>query len=251
MVKIQPKGYNLGRNRKVSLESISLPGEVWKSIVVDGKVHPWYSVSTMGRCASHFGQEKLFPSDPKSKSMDRSHNLNWCRILKPSYSYKNNHDPNKRDAYGNEVKVKQKIIFCTRISVRFPWDFFHDINMHGSEHQYPKQGLQSSYNGEKCQRTIAVHKLVAATHMSVDEYPPERIAKSYPSLPDEVKQWIRETVTVNHIDHDPTNNCIENLEYVTQRENTLKALQYYGGHFNISTEKYYAETCKTEETVLN
>ena len=44
---------------KRSLESISLPGEIWKSIVVDGKVHPWYSVSTMGRVASHFGNLQL------------------------------------------------------------------------------------------------------------------------------------------------------------------------------------------------
>ncbi len=43
---------------KQSLESISLPGEIWKSIVVDGKVHSWYSVSTMGRGASHVGKNK-------------------------------------------------------------------------------------------------------------------------------------------------------------------------------------------------
>ena len=51
---------------------------------------------------------------------------------------------------------------------------------------------------------------------------------------------------------DDRNKLYDDYQYLNIiYENTLKALQYYGGHFNISTEKYYAETCKTEETVLN
>ena len=103
--------------------------------------------------------------------------------------------------------------------------------MYGSEYQYPIQGLESAMNGKCCQRTMAIHKLLANTHMSVDDFPPERIAGVYADLPEEVKQWIRETVVINHIDHDPTNNDISNLEYVTPRENCHKAVEQYGGHF--------------------
>ena len=48
-----------------------------------------------------------------------------------------------------------------------------------------------------------VPKLVANAHMSVDENPPERIADVYDDLPESVKQWVRETVVINHIDHNP------------------------------------------------
>jgi len=222
---------------KRSLESISLPGEIWKSIVVDGKVHPWYSVSTMGRVASHFGNKpksasKYVPGRGAGfKGWDRSYDPEYCRLIKPAPSYKNNHDPNKRNVYGNKLKVGDRIIMCTRASIRFPWNFFKDINMYGSEYQYPIQGLESNMNGKCCQRTMAIHKLVANTHMSVDDFPPERIADTYDSLPESVKQWIRETVVINHINHDPTDNRIENLEYVTPRENCHKAIKQYGGHF--------------------
>ena len=218
---------------KKSLESISLPGEVWKSSVVDGKVHPWYSVSNKGRVASHFGNKRLqkYTSKPGFVGWDRTYDPEYCRILKAAPAYKINYNKDKRNVYGAPVKVGDKIIQCMRVSMRFPWDFFKDINMYGSEYQYPIQGLESAMNGKCCQRTIAIHKVVANTHMSVDDFPPERIADDYPSLPENVKQWIRETVIINHIDHDCSNNCVENLEYVTMRQNTHAAVKQYGGHF--------------------
>jgi len=232
------KRYRKNRgSTKQSLESISLTGEIWKSIVVDGKVHPWYSVSTMGRVASHFGNKpkaasKYVPGRGAGfKGWDRSYDPEYCRLIKPAPSYKNNHDSNKRNVYGNKLKVGDKIIMCTRATIRFPWDFFKDINMYGSEYQYPIQGLEGNMNGKCCQRTMAIHKLVANTHMPVDDFPPERIADAYDSLPELVKQWIRETVVINHINHDPTDNRVENLEYVTPRENTHKAIEMYGGDF--------------------
>lgn len=213
--------------KKRSLESISLPGEIWKSSVIDGKTHPWYSVSNQGRVASHFSTTQ----GGNGRGGTRQYDPEYCTLLKPALSYKNNHDPSKRDVYGNSLKIGDKIIQCTRVSIRLPWDFFKDINMYGSEYQYPIQGLHSSGNGKCCQRTMSIHKLVANAHMSVDDNPPERIADVYDDLPESVKQWVRETVVINHIDHDPTNNVITNLEYVTPRENCHKAIEQYGGHF--------------------
>ena len=188
--KMRERYRNKKGSTKKSLESISLSGEIWKSIVVDGKVHPWYSVSTMGRVASHFGNKpksasKYVPGRGAGfKGWDRSYDPEYCRLIKPAPSYKNNHDPNKRNVYGNKLKVGDRIIMCTRVSIRFPWNFFKDINMYGSEYQYPIQGLESNMNGKCCQRTMAIHKLVANTHMSVDDFPPERIADTYDDIHD-------------------------------------------------------------------
>jgi len=171
---------------KQSLESISLPGEIWKSSVVDGKVHPWYSVSNKGRVASHFGNKHVGNGrSPGFSGWDRSYDPEYCKILKSAPGYKTNQNPNKRNVYGSPVKVGDKIVSAMRVSFRFPWDFFKDIDMYGSEYQYPIQGLVGK-NGKCCQRTMAVHKLVANTHMSVDDFPPERISDEYPSLPKNV-----------------------------------------------------------------
>ena len=212
-----------------SLQSISLPGEIWKSIVVDGKVHVWFSVSNYGRVASHYGAKRT--GIPGFRGLDRSYDPDYCRLLKPAHAYKTNHNKDKKTVKGIPVKVGEKIISAMRISVRFPHDFFDDINLYGSEYKYPVQGMVGAANGKCVQRTMSIHKLVANTHMPVDEFPPERLSDEYPSLPESVKQWIRETVIINHIDHDTSNNHVDNLEYVTPRQNCHEAIKHYGGHF--------------------
>lgn len=77
---------------------------------------------------------------------------------------------------------------------------------------------------------IAVHKLVMNAFRPVDEYPPAPITvEEFRACPESVKQWIRDTVVINHIDHDVTNNRVENLEYTTPRGNVTKAVQHHGG----------------------
>jgi len=214
---------------KQSLQSISDSDEIWKSIVVDGKVHVWFSVSNYGRVASHYGAKRT--GIPGFRGLDRSYDPDYCRLLKPAPAYKTNHNKDKKTVKGIPVKVGEKIISAMRISVRFPHDFFDDINLYGSEYKYPVQGMVGAANGKCVQRTMSIHKLVANTHMPVDEFPPERLADEYPSLPESVKQWIRETVIINHIDHDTSNNHVDNLEYVTPRQNCHEAIKHYGGHF--------------------
>lgn len=44
---------------------------------------------------------------------------------------------------------------------------------------------------------------------------------------------------VNHIDFNPKNNCLENLEYVTQRENVAHSILRDKDHFGCSWDKYW------------
>ena len=45
-----------------------------------------------------------------------------------------------------------------------------------------------------------------------------------------MQKLVKETVYINHIDHDPSNNRVDNLEYVTPRENSRAAVKHYGGN---------------------
>ena len=49
-------------------------------------------------------------------------------------------------------------------------------------------------------------------------------------IPEDAKIWIKETVTINHKNHNPCDNNVDNLEYVTQRENSRAAKKHYGGN---------------------
>ena len=80
-------------------------------------------------------------------------------------------------------------------------------------------------------KRFTVHKLVMNAFKPVDEYPPIPM-KDYLNCPETARQWIRKTVIINHIDHNPHNNVVENLEYTTQHENTIKAVKHHGGCLN-------------------
>jgi hypothetical protein len=78
-----------------------------------------------------------------------------------------------------------------------------------------------------------VHKLVMAAFRPVDKFPPSQIPlEDFEASPESVKKWIRQTVIINHIDHDSHNNRVENLEYTTQYDNTMKAVKHHGRKYS-------------------
>jgi len=101
---------------------------------------------------------------------------------------------------------------------------------------------------KKQTRKVYVHQLVMQSFRPIIHYPPEKLKSCWDSTPEEVKKWISETVVINHIDHDPTNNHVNNLEYVTPRENTRAAVKLYG---NLANRKNYnsSEVIENEKTV--
>ena len=59
---------------------------------------------------------------------------------------------------------------------------------------------------------MLVHELVMEAFRPMDEYPPDRLKDCWDDIPEDAKTWIKETVYINHIDHDPSNNRVDNLD---------------------------------------
>ena len=171
--------------------------EVWRTVVVDGKEHPWYSVSNFGRVRSHLQVVSRGP-----KGFTTFYNPNFHKDLKL-----------------RKVKNRNGSLSKMSVTLQFPEDFFED-------YQYRRKRDTDPNTNKPCD----LHKLVMAAFRPMDDYPPDKLKDCWNDIPEDAKTWIKQTVTINHIDHDPTNNHVDNLEYVTQRENSRAAIKHYGGN---------------------
>ena len=69
-----------------------------------------------------------------------------------------------------------------------------------------------------CKIDLSAHRVVAETWMPIDEYPP--IPKEdWNKCPESAKQFMRDSAIIDHIDNNPRNNDISNLQWVTPKEN--------------------------------
>tara|TARA_B100000085_G_scaffold140970_1_gene128357 strand:- start:28 stop:774 length:747 start_codon:yes stop_codon:yes gene_type:complete len=190
--------------------------EEWRTVVIHGKEHPWYSVSNFGNLRSHLRQKSL-----------------------GAYGFNSSYNPNfYKDIKLVPVKNRNGSLSCMKTTLQFPEDFFED-------YQYKKRHGNNDIVQKKC----SAHELVMGAFRPMDEYPPDRLKDCWNDIPGDAKTWIKQTVTINHIDHDPSNNRVDNLEYVTQRENTRAAVKYYGGH--VSNKNKEDDCIKIIEPVFN
>ena len=171
--------------------------EEWKTVIIDGKEHPWYSVSNFGNVRSHL-QKK---SSGYGGGFYTSYNPNYYKDLKRA------------------AKTFRKGYLPLEVNIMCPEDF-------EEEYQYYKVRDSNPNVNRRC----LVHKLVMAAFRPMDDYPPDRLKDCWDDIPEDAKTWIKETVTIDHIDHNPSNNRLDNLRYVTQRENTCAATKHYGGN---------------------
>ena len=171
--------------------------EEWRSVVISGKEHLWYSVSNFGNVRSHL----------KVKGLSGGGSVTYYDLSC------------HKDRKPIKAKNRDGSFSCMKVTLSFPDDFFED-------YQYTRNKNSTNSVERKC----PVHKLVMEAFRPMDEYPPDRLKDCWNDIPEDAKTWIKESVIINHIDHDPSNNHVDNLEYVTPIENSRAAVKHYGGN---------------------
>jgi len=78
--------------------------------------------------------------------------------------------------------------------------------------------------------SVQVHQIVMQTWRPVNDYPPEKIKHVWDQTPIEIKNFIADCLFTNHIDHDPYNNNVDNLEYCTPMHNARESVKHWGGN---------------------
>ena len=97
------------------------------------------------------------------------------------------------------------------------------LEAHYAQIQIPK-GLFKDYeyygnSKHTCKMTISFHRCVMEVWKPIDENPP--IPKEdWEKTPETAKQFIRDSAIVDHIDDDPSNNHVDNLRWLTPKENS-------------------------------
>lgn len=124
-----------------------------------------------------------------------------------------------------------------RINIRVPQELVED--------DYQKTS-KTSYKVKMC-----VHKMVMDTFKPIMKFPPERLKPFWKDTPHEVKKYISECIIIHHIDHDPTNNKLDNLIYVTPRENSREAKAFYGGNAANKSKVLNKKQMITEENKIS
>lgn len=185
--------------------------EEWKPIIIFGKEYNAYSVSNTGKIRSHFiPKRQVSMENGKIKSC-----RNWYEI---DISYFKEKTPSL-------IKNADGTIKKYSVYIYFPKEFIKD------EKYFSNLKFATNPSNDKYVIKTSVHKLVMDAFRPIDLFPPSRISKEdWERCPEDIKQILRESIIINHIDHNPANNNINNLEYVTPRENSIKARDYYGGN---------------------
>ena len=138
-----------------------------------------------------------------------------------------------------------KYISGLRINFQFPNGYF--------DFEYKQSGKNSQT------KKLLVHQVVLDSWYTIEEKPPIGLEESLneiitpdmvgqPRVSPTVKDWIRKAAFINHIDHDPTNNQIDNLERCLPRENARAAKKFYDG--NVANKQNFVITKnKTRNTL--
>ena len=84
--------------------------------------------------------------------------------------------------------------------------------------------------GQRQTLSVQVHQIVMQTWRPVELYPPKEISHVWDHTPTEVKKFISDCLFINHIDHEPKNNHVSNLEYCTPMHNARESVKHWGGN---------------------
>lgn len=105
---------------------------------------------------------------------------------------------------------------------------------------YPNYVYRNPVGEKNVVITVAVHRLVMDAFKPLDEYPP--IPKEdWGKTPESAKNFIRDTVVIDHINDDPFDNRVENLRWVSSLQNS----NYRKKYETINFEKHKINSEKT------
>ena len=152
-----------------------------------------YEISSHGRCISHWKMDRKKGQRCNGNYIDES------------YTRFNGSSKSGKDAY-----VQASLRRPDGLQESHPLSYYNKL----SEGVPDKVGIVRVY--------MPMHKLVM-WHFNYLDDNPEQIGitkDEWDSMPDRAKVIIRQSMEINHIDHDPTNNKLSNLEYVTKVENS-------------------------------
>lgn len=173
--------------------------EQWKTVCLrNGKLNEWYSISDHGRLVSHLKNRSL----GGGRGFDRSYDPTSIKNIKYSVRV------NKTDGSPK----------CLYTKLTCPPDLFEDYDYFVSK------------DSTNILKEVFAHQLVMWAFKPMDTHPPDALQPYWNDLPEPVKDWIKACSLINHKDHDPTNNHIDNLEWATPEENSRKAVKFYGGN---------------------
>jgi hypothetical protein len=192
--------------------------EKWKPIWG----YPGYEVSNYGRVISHWKMIGRGRGQPAGYKLDPS----YTRFIGSPESKTPKKGKGKKAGYVQVLLGRDKLL-----KESHPISHYNKIK----EGEPTKFGIYKAH--------FPMHKLVM-WHFSWLDYKPEQIGISkeeWLSMPERAKVIIRQSLEINHIDHNPTNNKLSNLEWVTKVENSQaykdsdKYAEYVKETYGVST----------------
>jgi hypothetical protein len=92
------------------------------------------------------------------------------------------------------------------------------------DYEYRSKSVGSNRQAISCR----IHKLVIDSWKPFDQNLPTEINEvDYNNTPESIRTFLRELFIVNHIDHNKSNNHLDNLERVTHKQNSRAAIDHY------------------------
>lgn len=141
--------------------------------------------------------------------------------------------------YGTTRSKRTDRIECLKFTANVPKDFFEDYS-----YRQRREGENTATI------SLTAHRTVMEVWKPIDENPPEQLKETWDQVPEEWRQWARETALIDHIDNDPTNNHVDNLRWVTPKENNVfrKKVKFSDPNvIELSDEEYEWVIQKSEE----